>query len=87
MMAPGLVTVRVVRGQGEGLACGEGSGVSVSGRGAGWEPKSKWANQELACMRGCGAFRGAKWKGLGDTIYGGAGAPVGRNEGQLPDPS
>lgn len=34
MTAPVLVTVLDVRGQGEGLACGEGPSVSVSGGGA-----------------------------------------------------
>lgn len=29
MTTPGLVTALVVRGQGEGLECGEGPGVSV----------------------------------------------------------
>lgn len=38
-------------------------------------------------LRDCGAFRGAKWKGLVNTIYREPGAPVGRNEGQFRDPS
>ena len=36
----------------------------VSGRGGGLEPRSGWASKELACMRGCDAYRGTRWKGL-----------------------